>query len=90
MGMIVGCPFCRSNLPFRRDRKGGRFFRCNLCQLAFFISGKSVIDRLEAGCTWSFTITTDKTADKAKPNTTDSAPSKKSDDFFDLFPGLFD
>ncbi len=59
-------------------------------RFACFFSGKSVIDRLEAGGTWSLTITTDKTADNAKPNTTDSAPSKKSDDVFDLWRGLFD
>ncbi len=79
MGMIVGCPFCGSNLPFRRDKRGGRFFRCNLCQFAFLISGQSVIDRLEAGGTWSFTIARD------------TAPPEKPDDFVDdLFPGLLD
>jgi hypothetical protein len=90
MALVVDCPFCKRQVPFRRDKRGGRYFRCNECQLACFFSGKSVIDRLEAGGTWSFTITTDITADKAKPNTTDSAPSKKSDDLFDLFPGLFE
>jgi hypothetical protein len=90
MSMVASCPLCDRRVPFRRDRRGGRFLRCNDCQLAFFFSGKSVIDRLEAGGTWSFTITTDTTADNAKPNTTDSAPSKKPDDLFDLFPWLFE
>ncbi len=90
MALLVECPWCKHTVPFRRDRRGGRYFRCNECQLACFFSGKSVIDRLEAGGTWSLTITTDKTADNAKPDTKDKAPSKKSDDLFDLFPGLFE
>lgn len=56
MGMIAKCPFCRGTVPFRRDKRGGRYFRCNQCQTAFFISGHSVIDRLESGGNWSFSI----------------------------------
>jgi len=56
MGMIAKCPFCDSALPFRRDKRGGRYFRCNQCQLACFFSGRTVIDRLDEGGTWSLTI----------------------------------
>jgi len=56
MGMIVTCPFCESALPLRRDKRGGRYFRCNQCQLACFFSGRTVIDRLDEGGTWSITI----------------------------------
>ena len=56
MGMVAKCPFCSSTLPFRRDKRGGRYFRCNQCQTAFFFSGRTVIDRLETGGSWSFTI----------------------------------
>lgn len=57
--MNATCPFCKSSLPFRRDKRGGRYFRCNSCQTAFFFSGKSVIDSLEAGGSWSFSIKKD-------------------------------
>lgn len=56
MGMVAKCPFCRSTLPFRRDKRGGRYFRCNQCQMAFFFSGSSVIDRLDSGGSWSFSV----------------------------------
>jgi hypothetical protein len=56
MGLTARCPFCTSNLPFRRDRRGGRYFRCNQCQTVFFFSGHSVINRLEEGGSWLMTI----------------------------------
>jgi len=66
MGMIAKCPFCDSTVPFRRDKRGGRYFRCNQCQTAFFFSGRAVIDRLEEGGTWSFTIETEQTSSVLK------------------------
>jgi hypothetical protein len=54
--MNVTCPFCKASLPFRQDKRGGRYFRCNGCQTASFFSGKPVIHSLDQGGTWSFTI----------------------------------
>lgn len=59
MALTVECPFCKGVLPFRRDKRGGRYFRCGGCQTAFFFSGKSVIDRMEAGGTWSIRVESD-------------------------------
>lgn len=59
MALIVQCPFCKGTLPFRKDKRGGRYFRCGACQTAFFFSGKSVIDRLDEGGSWSFQIKKD-------------------------------
>ncbi|HKC93816.1 MAG TPA: hypothetical protein VKB81_07320 [Nitrospira sp.] len=59
MALIVQCPFCKESLPFRRDKRGGRYFRCGDCQTAFFFSGKSVIDELETGGSWSFRVKED-------------------------------
>lgn len=56
MALHVQCPFCKGSLPFRIDKRGGRYFRCGVCQTAFFFSGKSVIDRLEEGGLWSFQV----------------------------------
>lgn len=62
MALNVQCPFCKGALPFRRDKRGGRYFRCGECQTAFFFSGKSVIDRLEGGGSWSFQVKKDQEA----------------------------
>jgi hypothetical protein len=58
MTLQAKCPFCSITGPFRRDKRGGRYFRCGTCQIAFFFSGKAIIDRLEGGGTWSFRVET--------------------------------
>lgn len=56
MQLEATCPICRGALPFRLDRRGGRYFRCGICLIAFFSSGRDAIDRLEKRGTFTFTI----------------------------------
>jgi hypothetical protein len=50
------CPFCAARLPLRPDKRGGRYFRCGVCLIAFFCSGSEVIRRLDAGGTFMLTV----------------------------------
>src|SRR5262249_2114323 len=50
------CPFCGAPLPLRRDKRNGRYLRCGVCLFALFCSGPEVIDRLERGGPFTFTI----------------------------------
>lgn len=56
MELFANCPFCEEWLPFRTDKRGGRYFRCGYCQTAFFFSGKKVIEELERKGTWTFSV----------------------------------
>jgi hypothetical protein len=56
MDLTVECPFCDRPLPLRIDKRGGRYFRCGHCLAACFLSGKSVIERVINGGTWSLRI----------------------------------
>jgi hypothetical protein len=47
------CPFCRAVLPARADKRGGRYFRCGVCLIAFFCSGREVIEQLDTGGTFA-------------------------------------
>jgi hypothetical protein len=50
------CPFCRAVLPVRADKRGGRYFRCGVCLIAFFCSGREVIEQLDTGGTFAFGV----------------------------------
>jgi hypothetical protein len=55
----VSCPFCGAALRLRRDKRGGRYFRCGTCLTAFFASGPEVIAQLERGGTFMFSVQAD-------------------------------
>ena len=53
---VVSCPFCGIPLPIRPDKRGGRYFRCGTCLIAFFCSGPEAIERLDAGGTFTLIV----------------------------------
>ncbi len=58
LSLTVSCPFCLATLQLRRDKRGGRYFRCRSCLTAFFSSGVEVIAQLEKGGVFMFSVRT--------------------------------